>query len=171
MRASVINCSITFTSHSYLTNLNFDHSISGFISGALISPVIFSTDCYKIHRQMNHNALHRFNIRDVYKRHGKIGTFLRESIGYSVYFKSYHMIESYVNNPLISGGIALCGTFSYPLDVIRNRCIANNISFFTAYNMGNLWKGYLFCAIRAFKVNAIGFYVYEYFIHHPFLHE
>ena len=68
-----------------------------------------------------------------------------------------------MENPLISGGIAgLCNwTATYPLDVIRNREIAQNINFREAMKMGGLWKGYSFCALRAVKVNAIGFFVYE----------
>jgi hypothetical protein len=64
---------------------------------------------------------------------------------------------------MISGGIAGLAnwTITYPLDVVRNRQMATQVSFYNALKMGSLWKGYAFCAIRAIKVNAVGFYVYE----------
>ena len=66
---------------------------------------------------------------------------------------------------LIAGGMAglTNWTFTYPLDVIRNREIALNINFKEAYKMGNLFKGYGFCATRAILVNSAGFYVFEFF--------
>ena len=64
---------------------------------------------------------------------------------------------------MISGGIAglLNWTFTYPIDVIRTRQMANNISIKKAINQGNLWKGYSACAMRAIIVNSASFYVYE----------
>lgn len=33
---------------------------------------------------------------------------------------------------------------------------------YDAFKMGNLWKGYLPCALRAIIVNSYGFYIYQY---------
>ena len=76
------------------------------------------------------------------------------------YFYCKHELKL---SPLISGGIAglLNWTFTYPIDVIRTRQMANNISIKKAINQGNLWKGYSACAMRAIIVNSASFYVYE----------
>ena len=51
--------------------------------------------------------------------------------------------------------------FTYPIDTIRSRQISNNISIREAISMGNLWRGYSACLIRAFLVNSCSFYIYE----------
>ena len=158
---SILNCSITFGMNSYLHNqYNFDPLINGFISGALISPVVFYFDYYKVQKQLNiQNNFH------VWKRQGKTMCFLRESIAYSVYFKTYeYFYEKNNYNPLISGGISglVNWTITYPIDTIKTRQTAHNINIYEAYKMGKLWKGYLPCAFRAIIVNSYGFYIYQY---------
>ena len=53
-------------------------------------------------------------------------------------------------------------TFSYPLDVIMSRQIAQNISISQAFKQGALWRGYSICAFRAVLVNSINFSIYEF---------
>ena len=163
MHSSVINCALTFSVNSKLKSLGIDELLSGFIAGATIVPIVYISDTYKIHRQLHGNSNKKPTLKNILKRKGKITTFFRETIAFSIYFKSYCIVNNYLENPLISGGIAgLCNwTATYPLDVIRNREIAQNINFREAMKMGGLWKGYSFCALRAVKVNAIGFFVYE----------
>ena len=81
----------------------------------------------------------------------------------SFYFGSYNYLKDQGFNPLISGGLAglLNWTTTYPIDVIRSRQIAQQISIKQAIKMGNLWKGYSVCALRAVIVNAANFWVYE----------
>ncbi len=56
----------------------------------------------------------------------------------------------------------LCNwTVTYPIDVIKSRQMASNISISQAFRMGNLWKGFSICAARAVIVNAIDFWIYE----------
>ena len=52
-------------------------------------------------------------------------------------------------------------TFTYPIDVIKNRQISQNCSIIVALKQKNLWKGYTFCAIRSIIVNAAVFTTYE----------
>ena len=52
--------------------------------------------------------------------------------------------------------------FSYPLDVIMSRQIAQNISISQAFKQGALWRGYSICAFRAVLVNSINFSIYEF---------
>ena len=53
-------------------------------------------------------------------------------------------------------------TLTYPIDVIRNRQMAQNIPYKKAIEQGNLWKGFSTCATRAIIVNSSSFYVYEF---------
>ena len=94
---------------------------------------------------------------------GGYSTFARESIASSVYFGSYFTFRDYGLHPLISGGLAgLCNwTTTYPIDVIKSRQMAENISISKAIKMGKLWRGYSVCAARAVIVNAIDFWIYE----------
>ena len=67
-------------------------------------------------------------------------------------------------NPFISGGIAGLAnwTVTYPIDTIKTRQTAHNINIYDALKMGNLWKGYLPCALREIIVNSYGFNIYQY---------
>ena len=81
----------------------------------------------------------------------------------SLYFGTYYEMKNKNFHPLISGGMAglTSWTFTYPLDVIRTRQIAQNISFINAFKLKKLWKGYQICALRAILLNGINFWVYE----------
>ena len=75
--------------------------------------------------------------------------FFRESIAFSVYFKTYEILhDKNKYNPFISGGIAGLAnwTVTYPIDTIKTRQTAHNINIYDAIKIGNLWKGYLPCA-------------------------
>ena len=74
------------------------------------------------------------------------------------------MTEDYNYDAFISGGVAglMAWTFSYPIDVIKNRQMAKNIDFKTALKEGKLWRGYGLCAARAIVVNSVGFKAYDY---------
>lgn len=163
MMTSVINCSLTFGINENLKKYNLPNYISGFISGAFISPIVYVSDNFKINEQMNNNKKITIKSKSILQNKGKIASFFRESLAFSVYFSTYDQAKTYTNNSMISGGIAGLAnwTITYPLDVIRNRQMATQVSFHEALNVGNLWKGYAFCAIRSVKVNAVGFYVYE----------
>lgn len=134
---------------------------SGFLSGICVSPFIFLFDVGKIRRQ----STTPLKLKDFILTKGKVSNFSREIIATSTYFGSYFYCKDELKfSTLLSGGIAglLNWTFTYPIDVIRTRQIAQNISIKKAIKQGNLWKGYTPCAIRAIIVNSISFYVYEY---------
>lgn len=159
--SSIINCSLTFGINDTLKKHDVHPIISGFISGAAIVPVVYTSDNYKINEQLRNDK--KITLTSLLKNKGKTASFFRESIAFSVYFYSFDKLRENNVNTFISGGISglLNWTVTYPLDVIRNRQLAQNISFASAYKQGNLWKGYSFCAARSIKVNAVGFYVYE----------
>lgn len=161
MMNSVLTCSLTFGINEKLKCYNLPNYLSGFISGACIFPLVYISDNYKINEQIGNNK--KINFTYIIKNKGKVASFMRESIAFSVYFYTYDKMKKFTNNSLISGGIAGLSnwTFTYPLDVIRSRQIAKQINIIDAINIGSLWKGYVFCALRAIKVNAMGFFVYE----------
>ena len=50
---------------------------------------------------------------------------------------------------------------TYPIDVIKNRQIAQQISFTEAYKQGYLYKGLSITLFRAVLVNGCIFFTYE----------
>jgi len=158
LSGTIIN-SIVFGVY-YNTKKNMDSSLlSGFLAGTAGSPVVFAFDLYKTKRQMGYPIKLNMLIRN----RGFLATFGRESTAFASYFATYEYLRQNNLNILMSGAIAglINWTVSYPLDVIRNRQISENISFKEAYQKGYLWRGYSVCAARALLVNSIGFYVYE----------
>ena len=158
---TIVN-SILFYEYGYFKkNLN-NTFLAGFISGVLCSPIIYLFDNGKALRQMGMAV----NLNKLVTRSGFVSVLLRESIAFSVYFGSYEWLKNDKQmHPLISGGLSGLAnwTITYPIDVIRNRQIINNISMKEAYKQGNLWRGFSICAFRAVLVNSVGFYVYELF--------
>ena len=157
--------SVTFNSFSFCIfnySLNYikSESISGAISGILISPLVYSFDVGKIKRQTNVNL----NFIDFFTNRGFTSTLARETFGNASYFGLYFYCKDVLEVPIfISGGIAGIAnwTLTYPIDTIRSRQISNNIKIRDAIKMGNLWRGYSACLIRAFLVNSCSFYIYE----------
>jgi len=160
MMSSVIVCSLTFGIHNHCKKeLKLRDWFSGFIAGTMATPLCYIADYGKIKAQMNMPIKWNY----IFKNKGMFSTFLRESIAFSAYFETYNYFKTHKYPILLSGALAgLCNwTLSYPFDVIRTRQVAYDLTLKQAYNMGKLWKGYLPCAMRAIKVNAVGFYVYD----------
>ena len=91
-------------------------------------------------------------------------TFARESLAFGIYFTTYDYFKETHSFPIpIAGAIAGVSnwSFTYPLDVIRNRQIAMDVTVSQACNMGSLFKGLNYCLVRAVIVNSTAFYVYE----------
>lgn len=132
---------------------------AGFLSGLFVSPIIFITDIGKTTRQINQSI----TFQHLYRVKGLPVTMTRESLAYGLYFYTYEKLNEYNSKPLINGGIAglVNWGLTYPIDVIKNRQVAQNISLKKAFQMGNFWKGYSICLIRALIVNGTGFYIYE----------
>lgn len=158
LSSSLINgmlFSIFNTSQKYIDN----SVVCGFLAGSLTSPVIFMFDVAKTTRQLG--AKH--SMKRFLTRHGFPCTVLRESLAFATYFPVYSELRKREYSSLTSGGVAglMNWTLTYPIDVLRNRQVGKNISFRQAYELGNLWKGYSVCAVRAVLVNSVGFWVYE----------
>ena len=138
------------------TNSGF---ISGLISSFIVAPIVFVSEVGKIRKQTNQ----KIKLDDFYKSKGKMSTFCRESVAMPVYFGTYDYLKKNDVHPLIAGGAAGLSnwTMTYPIDVIKNRQIAQGFSIKQAIQYGGLWKGYPICALRAVIVNATNFYTYE----------
>lgn len=155
----IIN-SIVFGSYNYFKNLTGENIVSGFAAGATVSPVAYLFDIGKTKKQISE----RPTFSMIFNNKGLPVSVMREAFAFSVYFSTYeYMREKHNQSVLLSGALAGLAnwTFTYPLDVIRNRQIALNIPFTDAFNMGRLFSGYAPCAARALIVNAVGFYTYE----------
>jgi solute carrier family 25 carnitine/acylcarnitine transporter 20/29 len=161
MISSVISNSIIFGTNEVLHKYNMDSVISGTISGAISAPVVYLFDVFKLNRQIYQTKINWKST--TLPKHGKTTTFAREVLAFGSYFKTYELMKEKSYSTLISGGMAglACWTITYPIDVIRNREMALNISAYKSYKMGNLTKGYSICAVRAILVNSVGFYIYE----------
>lgn len=129
-------------------------------AGMTTAPILFLSDLGKTKRQIGEKV----KFQDFFKTKGYLTTNLREVTALTFYFSSYNYMKDELGWSVLSSG-ALAGlinwTTTYPIDVIRNRQLAYNISFHEAYKMKNLWSGYSVCAARALIVNAVGFYVFE----------
>ena len=156
--ATIFN-SIVFPIYERTVDYTNNSFASGFIAGAVVTPIVYIFDVGKIRQQ----TLQTVNLRHLYTTYGKDSTFYRETLAMSLYFGSYFNLRKNDFHPLTAGGIAglVNLTCTYPLDVIRSRQMAQNIPFRKALNQGNLWKGYSICATRAIIVNAANFWVYE----------
>ena len=157
--STLFNASL-FPINQEIYNYSNNYYISGFISGAIVSPIVYIFDVGKIKQQTNQ----KIRLSDFYKTKGLFSTALRESIAISLYFGPYYYCKNEYNmDSFFAGGIAgiTNWTLTYPIDVIRSRQIAQNILFKDAINQKKLWKGFSVCLLRAVVVNASVFKVYD----------
>jgi hypothetical protein len=142
-------------SHKY-TNSSL---ISGALAGACAAPIMFCFELGKIRQQ----TCQPMTVRKLFENKGRISILTRELIAMSSYFGSYNYLRSKELNPLVAGGAAglMNWTLTYPVEVVKNRQMAQNISIAAAVAQKGLWKGYSICAIRAVLVNAVNFWTYE----------
>ena len=154
---SIASNGMIFPINKYIYDIVNNNYISGFITGLAVTPVCYGFDLFKVKKQIPGSISKRL--------YGVGSTAGRESIGFSFWLGTYFTLtDSYNYDAFISGGIAglAAWTFSYPIDVIKNRQMARNIDFKTAWKEGKLWKGYNLCATRAVVVNSVGFKTYDY---------
>lgn len=156
--SSIINSIIFGVYHNTIDKTN-NKIVSGALSGAAAAPLVYLFDVYKTKRQMGYNV----NIKTFLNSRGFPVAFSRETVAFSSYFISYDYFKEQGLGIGLSGSLAgaLNWTLTYPLDVIRNRQMSNDINYIEAYRQGNLWKGFNVCLARALLVNSVGFYLYE----------
>jgi len=159
----IINNSLSFSSLHYFNFYLKNYYVSGFLTGILVSPVVFAFDVGKIKNQVSNNKFHLINLQDILYTKGKTVTLFRESLALSIYFGTYYELRKNNINIITSGGLAgvLNWLITYPLDIIKTRQMTFQISFKEAFYQKKLFRGLNVCLIRAFLVNSIGFYSYE----------
>lgn len=133
--------------------------LSGMLSGACVAPFVFGMELGKVKQQTKQ----KINLNTLLTNKGRIATLGREMTAMSAYFSTYNYAKDQGLPPLVSGGLAGLSnwTITYPIEVIKNRQMAQNISLKEAIKMGDIWKGYSICAFRAVIVNAMNFWTYE----------
>jgi hypothetical protein len=156
--STIFNCT-AFPIYQITINYTNNSFASGFLSGIAVSPLVYLFDVGKIKQQ----TLQPIKFYDFYKTKGIASTFYRETLAMSAYFGTYFYLKEMGLHPLIAGaGAGLSNwTLTYPIDSIRTRQLAQNITMSEAIQQGKLWKGYSVCASRAIIVNAVNFWVYE----------
>lgn len=156
---SIICNSIVFSTSDFFNEYLNDRLYSGFVSGVFVTPIIFYLDIGKTKEQLGLP----YKYVDFFKTKGFVSTLLRESSAFSLYFYTYDLFRENDYSIIISGSISGVASWSltYPLDVVRNRQIAQNISMYNAFNQGYLWRGYNYCIARSIFTNAAIFYTYE----------
>lgn len=158
---SILLNGISFqTNHLLKNNHNKkNHFLNGFLTGFITSPIVYIFEVCKVKKQMQQ----KIDFNKVHKTKGFFMTICRESLAMSLYFGTYYSLSEKKYSSLFSGGFAglINWSFTYPIDVIKNRQMSQDITIKQAINMGAMWKGYTICAIRGIIVNSIGFYVYE----------
>jgi solute carrier family 25 (mitochondrial carnitine/acylcarnitine transporter), member 20/29 len=161
LSGSLIYNTLVFPTYDRTFKYTNSSTISGLLSGIVVSPLVYLFDIGKIRRQSGSSL----KISDFYKTRGMYSNILRESLANSAYFGGYFYCKKELEfSTLLSGGIAglLNWTLTYPIDVIRTRQMTYNISIKEAINQKHLWRGFTPCAIRAIIVNSASFYVYEF---------
>ena len=161
---SIFSTGIVFSVNNYIVQEKKQNNyMGGFIAGLSVSPMCYLFDLLKIKKQIPSSFCS--------KMPGLSATFIRESLAFGMWFGSYYdLTKKYNFSAFFGGGISgiLAWTVTYPIDVIKNRQMAQNKSFLVALNEGRLWKGYGLCIARAAVVNSIGFSAYEHAL--TFLH-
>ena len=159
-------CGVSFflndSLNSYFTNEYYSGLFSGFFSSFIICPFEY----YKINSQIQKKIY--FDFKSLKKSYSNINyVILRETPALSIYFGLYNQCLNNNISSFSAGGIAGVSSwlFTYPLDTIKTRMQSGKTnSLRESLLMGNLFKGLQICLIRAFIVNSIGFYSYDYML-------
>ena len=156
--ATIFNCTVfpVYERTKVITNNN---TLSGGLAGLVVTPLVYLFDIGKIKKQTNQ----KLKFSDFYKTRGLTTTTIRETVAMMTYFGSYNYFKDLELHPLISGGLAglTNWTITYPVDVVRTRQMAQNVTIEQAILQKNLWNGFGVCAARAMVVNSAIFFVYE----------
>jgi len=133
--------------------------LSGLLAGVCVAPFMFCFEYGKIKQQTGQ----RVTINGLLNNTGRIAMVSREMVAMSSYFGMYNYMRNQDYHVLLSGGMAGLAnwTLTYPIEVVKNRQLVQNISIRQALNQRNIWKGYPICATRAVLVNAVNFWTYE----------
>ena len=156
--ATLFNC-VVFSTYERSLKYTNNRVFSGAICGLCIAPLLYGFEIGKIRRQTNQSLKlsHFKNSKGFYP------LLTRETLAMSTYFTTYHYAKDYGYQPLVAGGMAGLANWglTYPIDVIKSRQMAQNLSIKDAIKKGNFYKGFSICGTRAVLVNAVNFWTYE----------
>lgn len=150
---SMVSNGALFPCYEYCTKtLGYSIFFAGAVAGAVISPIVFLSDCYKISKQTS---------TPLQFRQGFLTTLARESLAFSIYFQTFDLLTSSDIHPALAGGCAGLTNWAatYPLDTIRTRQVTGCTAI-EAIRIGKLYCGISVCLLRAVLVNAGIFYTY-----------
>ena len=133
--------------------------LSGLLAGVCVAPFMYCFEYGKIRKQTQQPV----TINGLLNNSGRLAMVSREMVAMSSYFGMYNYMRDNNYHVLLSGGMAGLAnwTLTYPIEVVKNRQLAQNISIRQALSQRNIWKGYPICATRAVLVNAANFWTYE----------
>ena len=156
--ATMFNCTV-FPIYERTLPYTDNSLLSGCAAGIAVTPAVFCSEIGKIRRQTQQPL----SLRTYFPSKGFGATLSRETLAMSAYFGIYDYLKRKEYPALISGGLAGLAnwTLTYPIDVVKCRQIAQNITIKEALRQKNLWRGYPVCGLRAVIVNAVNFWVYE----------
>ena len=164
----LIPCSISIISNIYLFSSfeyfhkKYDTATAGFIVGGFTGFITNPFELIKCNVQTTEitllQMLKKLKKEKIPLYKGLNFSFLRESIGCSIYFSSFHFLEEKTNYSMLNGGCAgvLSWLFTYPIDTMKTQLQVNN-----KFTYNNLYKGFSLVLIRSFLVNSIVFQIYK----------
>lgn len=150
---SIVNSAL-FGINTELYELTNSYYFSGIISGFIGSFVICPLEQFKVKAQLNKTTLLPL-FRAIRP------TIYRESLACSLYFGNYHQLKEMGLNSFIAGAISGTSSwfFTYPFDIYKTQMQAGmevNILCKQA------WKALPLTLFRAFIVNGVSFYIYNF---------
>ena len=145
--------------HAINPYVNNQYWLSGAITGIIVTPTIFTLETIKIIKQTE-APLTRAAF---FRTYGLETTFLRESIAVSIYLSTYEYCKEQGWSSFVAGGMSglTNWTLTFPIDVIRTRQVAQQISFKKAFQQGQLYQGISIVLLRSMIVNSVLFSTYE----------
>lgn len=158
--------SFLFGTEKYFEKHFTNNFWAGFASGGISTLLISPAEFIKCNQQKNSDLSIKKMINQRNIMRGFWTTFVRDSVGFGIYFSLYNWLQKKENNPLINGGISGVASwiYSYPIDTIktlqqtRDKKVMEVLEIIT---MDKLCKGMGWMLGRAFLVNAGIFYIFE----------
>lgn len=148
-----ISNALVFGTEHQLHTLTSSHWQTGGLAGFLTGFIVHPMDYIKCRQQINQNIEWHQMMK------GLSWTIGRDTIGYSIYFHTFHHYQDHMGT-FCAGGMAGIGSWllTYPLDVIKTQ-----IQCRTNYQChpSTLIKGLSVVLCRSFVVNALLFWCFE----------
>ena len=132
----------------------YGYALSGLMAGACTTPLVYTLDLCTVKRQLG---------LPIQLQRGLTACLARESLAMALYFSSYHALRRHEWSTMTAGACAglVNWAVTYPIDTVRNRQFAENVTSRAAMKRKRFYRGFSVCAMRAVLVNAAIFTTYE----------